>query len=86
MKGRILAFRQSRRVSNPRYAVVKPSIEGNYIGRKVVYTTLTGKKIAGKVRKHHGNALLVCFSRGLPGLALGSDVEFIPSSKAEEKS
>ena len=85
MKGRIIAFKQSRRVVSPRYAVVKPSQEGNYLGRKVVYTTPTGKRIVGKVREHHGDALLVRFSRGLPGQALGSEVEFLPAVKVVEK-
>ena len=79
MKGRIVAFRQSRRVVQPRYGIVKPYEDGNYLGKKVVYTTPTGKRIVGKVWKRHGSALLVRFSRGLPGQALGGEVEFVPA-------
>jgi ribosomal protein L35AE/L33A len=37
------------------------------------------------VWKPHGDALLVRFSRGLPGQALGSEVEFVPAVGAGEK-
>jgi len=78
-KGRITAFRQSRRVVHPRYAVVKPCDSGDYTGRKVVYVTPTGRRITGKVWKKHGSsALLVRFPRGLPGQALGAEVSFLP--------
>lgn len=85
MKGRIVAFRQSRRVVKPRYGIVKPYREGNYLGKKVVYRTPTGERIVGKVWKHHGDALVVRFSRGLPGQALGSEVEFFPMVGGGEK-
>ncbi len=70
---------------HPRYGIVKPCAEGNYLGKKVVYTTLAGKRIPGKVLRHHGDALLVRFSRGLPGQALGSEVELLPAAEVSEK-
>jgi large subunit ribosomal protein L35Ae len=47
------------------------------IGKKVVWKTTTGKEIVGKVSKAHGNsgAVLVRFDKGLPGQAIGTDVE-----------
>ncbi len=77
-KGRITGFRQSRRVVNPRYAVVKPYEDGDYTGRKVVYVTPGGKRITGKVWKRHGRGVLVRFPKGLPGQALGAEVSFLP--------
>ena len=70
---------------HPRYGIVKPYQDGNYLGKKVVYTTPAGKRIPGKVLRRHGDALLVRFSRGLPGQALGSEVEFLPAVKVVEK-
>ena len=47
------------------------------ISNTVEWTTPTGKKIIGNVRRAHGNngRVLVRFNKGLPGQALGSEVE-----------
>jgi large subunit ribosomal protein L35Ae len=47
------------------------------VGKKVTFTTRTGKKIEGEVRAPHGNkgAVRAIFERGLPGQALGTKVE-----------
>jgi large subunit ribosomal protein L35Ae len=47
------------------------------VGKRVVFKTATGKEIVGKVSKAHGNsgAVLARFEKGLPGQALGCDVE-----------
>ena len=47
------------------------------ISNTVEWTTPTGKKIVGNVRRAHGNNgyVLVRFNKGLPGQALGSEVE-----------
>jgi len=49
------------------------------IGRVVEWTTPSGKKITGKVAKAHGGkgTILVRFEKGLPGQALGTDVEIL---------
>lgn len=46
-------------------------------GKAVEWTTPSGKKIVGKVTKPHGNkgAVRVRFEKGLPGQALGTEVE-----------
>jgi len=47
------------------------------VGKRVVWKTTTGKEIVGKVSKAHGNsgAVLVRFDKGLPGQAIGTDVD-----------
>ncbi len=82
MEGRISSFRRGRHhtYSNQMIVVVdgyedKEDAE-ELVGKKVVYDT--GKKeIEGEVRDTHGNsgAIRVLFERGMPGQALGSEVE-----------
>ena len=50
-----------------------------YIGKKVVWRSKSGKKLAGKIVKTHGRngVLLSRFKKGLPGQAIGSSVEII---------
>ena len=50
-----------------------------HIGRKVVYTTSSGKKLIGKIlRLHGGNGIVRArFRRGLPSKAVGQDVAII---------
>jgi len=50
-----------------------------YIGRKVVWHSQTGKRIAGKVISTHGRGgiLLSRFRNSLPGQAIGTRVEII---------
>jgi len=47
------------------------------IGKTVTWTSITGKKIVGKISKAHGNsgALLARFDKGLPGQAIGTEVD-----------
>jgi large subunit ribosomal protein L35Ae len=47
------------------------------VGKRVVWKTQTGKEIVGRVSKAHGNsgAVLARFEKGLPGQALGTEVE-----------
>ena len=47
------------------------------IGKRVCWKTSTGKEIVGKISKAHGNsgAVLVRFDKGLPGQAIGTEVD-----------
>jgi len=83
MKGRLANYRQGvHTVTNNQYVV---KVEGvadrasanGIIGKRVVWKTLTGKEIVGKVSKAHGNsgAVLARFDKGLPGQAIGTEVE-----------
>jgi len=54
---------------------VKSKDEANKLaGKKVIWKTLTGKEIIGKITHAHGNngAMLVRFEKGLPGQAIGT--------------
>ncbi|MFN7088718.1 MAG: 50S ribosomal protein L35ae, partial [Candidatus Paceibacteria bacterium] len=84
MKGFIINYRGSLKVKKPKQMIVK--IEGidtkkdvsKVIGKKVTWTSPTGKKISGLITQPHGNkgAVRVLFSeKGLPGQALGQQVE-----------
>ncbi len=48
-----------------------------YVGKAVKWTTPSGKVIAGKVASSHGNggALRVVMEKGLPGQAVGTELE-----------
>jgi large subunit ribosomal protein L35Ae len=47
------------------------------VGKKVVWSTPSGKEIKGEVRAAHGNsgALRVLFEQGMPGQAIGTKVK-----------
>ncbi|MDI6655696.1 MAG: 50S ribosomal protein L35ae [Candidatus Hydrothermarchaeota archaeon] len=80
MNAKIVGFRGSRREMYSNYAVIETSEKNiaGLIGRKVVWKTKTGKTIAGKILRIHGKRLLAKFGRGLPGNAVGSEVEVKP--------
>lgn len=48
-----------------------------YVGKKVTFTTETGKQILGEVKSAHGNkgCIRAIFERGLPGQSLGKKVQ-----------
>lgn len=49
------------------------------VGKQVEWTTPSGNKITGRVDKIHGRkgSILVKFEKGLPGQALGTEVEIL---------
>ncbi|MEM2874181.1 MAG: 50S ribosomal protein L35ae [Candidatus Nanoarchaeia archaeon] len=84
MKGFIVNYRGSLKVKKPKQMIVK--VEGietkkdtsKIIGKKVVWTSPSGKKISGIITQAHGSkgAVRVLFSeKGLPGQAIGQKVE-----------
>jgi len=83
MKGKLMNFRQGVHTQYTNQYVVKvdgvedrQSAEG-IIGKRVCWKTAKGNEIVGKVSKAHGNsgAVLARFEKGLPGQAIGCDVE-----------
>lgn len=83
MKGKISNYRIGVHTQRTNQYIVsvdgvkdKKSADG-IVGKSVTFTTATGKKIVGSVSKAHGNsgAVLARFEKGLPGQALGADVE-----------
>ncbi len=85
MKGVIVNYRRGRHTFNPYQMIVK--IEGiknredaeKLIGKIVVWKTPSGKEIKGKITAPHGNkgAVRVRFEKGMPGQAIGAEVEVI---------
>ncbi len=84
MKGVIINYRGSLKVKKPKQMIVKA--EGidkkedvkKIVGKKVVWTSPSGKKIEGKITQAHGGkgAARVLFEeKGLPGQAIGTKVE-----------
>lgn len=85
MEAKVVNYRRGRHTGYTNQLILKPSgVESReeaakLVGRKVVWRTVTGKEIAGKVAKPHGDKgqVLVRFMKGLPGQALGTKAEIL---------
>lgn len=83
MKGRLVNYRRGVHTEYTNQYIVEVEGVGDrtsadgILGKKVTWKTTTGKEIVGKVSKAHGNsgAVLVRFDRGLPGQAIGTEVQ-----------
>ncbi|MFH0860929.1 MAG: 50S ribosomal protein L35ae [Candidatus Altiarchaeota archaeon] len=85
MKGTIVNYRGGRHTQKPNQLVVH--VEGvktkedskKLMKKKAVWTTPGGNKINGEVSKTHGGKgqVLVKFEKGLPGQALGTELEIV---------
>lgn len=83
MEGIINNFRRARAHQDTKHIII--SIDGidsrekasKYIGKKVMFTTPSGKEISGEVRSAHGNkgCIRAIFERSLPGQSLGQKVK-----------
>ena len=53
------------------------AMASKFIGKRVIWKSVAGKEIFGKVTQPHGTrgVLRIRFSRGLPGDAIGDKVE-----------
>lgn len=83
MKGRLINYRRGVHTEYTNQYIVevdgvkdRASASG-ILGKRVSWKTTTGKEIVGKVSKAHGNsgAVLARFDKGLPGQAIGTEVE-----------
>ncbi|MCX8174805.1 MAG: 50S ribosomal protein L35ae [Candidatus Micrarchaeota archaeon] len=83
MKGRISNYRRGVHTEYTNQYVIevdgvrdRQSAKG-MVGKRVVFKTQTGKEIVGRISKAHGNsgAVLARFEKGLPGQAIGAEVE-----------
>lgn len=82
MEGQIHNFRQAQHHQKPNHLIIL--VDGvdsrekaqKLVGKKVTWTTKTGKTIEGEIRAPHGNkgAVRAIFERGLPGQALTTKV------------
>ncbi len=85
MKGRVINYRGGMRTQRANQMIVLPENSSDkesaskLIGRKVEWTTPSGNKIVGKIRRPHGRkgAVIVKFNKGLPGQSLGTDVDIM---------
>jgi len=84
MKAIVMAYRGSYKTQNPKQMVLKPlgvdsKEEANkLVGKKVIWTSPSGKKLEGKISAAHGGngAVRAIFAdKGLPGQALGKQLE-----------
>jgi len=85
MKARIVNYRRGRHTMHSNQFLLE--IEGvdsralasQFIGRRIVWRTPGKKEIFGKITRPHGNngVLRARFSKGLPGTALGTEVEIL---------
>ncbi len=85
MKGRVVNYRGGRRTQYTNQFVILPEgvskkeEAGKILGKKVFWLTPSGKKISGEITRVHGGngAVIGRFEKGLPGQALGTDVEIL---------
>ncbi|HPC10293.1 MAG TPA: 50S ribosomal protein L35ae [archaeon] len=85
MQATILSNRRGIRVQNEKQYLLSINDPEKYktkkevvplLGKKVIYTTSTNKKIKGKIIATHGNkgVIRAKFEKGLPGTAIGETV------------
>jgi len=82
MKGKVVQFRRGRKRIHERHFILDINTESRedaqkFIGKKVVWTSPSGKKITGVITAPHGNKGLVraIFEKGLPGQARNTEIE-----------
>ena len=85
MQAKVVSFRRGRQRYKPRHFVLqienlssKDEAE-KFKGREVVWKSIAGREIKGKIAASHGNKGLVraIFERGLPGQAINTEVEVL---------
>ncbi len=83
MKGRVIQFRRGRHTIHERHFLIEIKGVSNreeaskFVGKKVVWTSSTGKIINGIVSSAHGNkgVIRAIFEKGLPGQAVTMEVD-----------
>ncbi len=83
MEGIINNFRRAKAHQNTKHIIISmTSVDSRekaakYVGKKVIFTTQTGKEISGEIRAAHGNkgCIRAIFERSLPGQSLGQKVK-----------
>ncbi len=89
MEAKITGFKGGRRTAYTDHPIIECT-EGKsseLIGKKIFWTTATGKTISGRIVKPHGKvAYLTRFDRSLPGNTVGDTVLFgSPAQKIKQK-
>ena len=82
MKARVVQFRRSLKRIHERHFILDVDVKdkeeaGKFVGKEVVWTSSSGKKIKGKISASHGNKGMVraIFEKGLPGQSVGTKVQ-----------
>ncbi len=85
MKGIVLSYRRGRHTQNPKQVIIR--VEGveskeeamKLVGKKVIWRSKSGKEIVGVITAPHGSKgkVRARFEKGLPGQALGTEVEIV---------
>jgi len=91
VNGIVVQFRRGRKTYKPRHFLIEVEKLSNresakeFVGKKVVWTSpgKEAKKINGLISSAHGNngVLRAIFERGLPGQAIGTEVEIESETK-----
>lgn len=85
MKARVINYRGGKRTQKTNQFILQPEKSNSkedaakLLGKKVEWTTSSGKKLVGEVTRVHGNsgAVVARFEKGLPGQALGTEIEIL---------
>ncbi|MBW3003474.1 50S ribosomal protein L35ae [Candidatus Woesearchaeota archaeon] len=83
MEAVIVNFRSGRHTQKDNHMILKVAGVENkekaaeLIGKKVVFTTSSGKELKGEVKSAHGNkgAVRAIFETGMPGQSVGKKVK-----------
>ncbi len=82
MKGIVVQFRRSRKRIHERHYLLDLGLTSReeakkMAGKEVVWKSVAGKEINGKISDAHGNKGLVraIFERGLPGQAMTTEID-----------
>ncbi len=81
----VINYRGGKRTQNNKQMVLKPTESTNkedaekLIGKKVEWSTSSGKKMEGKITRAHGpnGAVVAQFEKGLPGQAMGTKIQIL---------
>jgi ribosomal protein L35AE/L33A len=79
MKAKLIGFKGSRRTQNNQSCILDTDDKNpaGLIGKKVFWKTASGRAIQGKILHTHGkSSLLARFKKGIPGFAVGDELEF----------
>ena len=82
-KGKVIQFRRGRHTIHKRHFLIEIENVKNreeaskFVGKEVIWKSLAGKIIKGKISSAHGNKGVVraIFEKGLPGQAVTTEVE-----------
>ncbi|MFA5856351.1 MAG: 50S ribosomal protein L35ae [Candidatus Pacearchaeota archaeon] len=91
-KGTVQQFRRGRRRIHEKHFILDVHAKSiadasKYVGKTVIWTSPSGKKIQGKISSPHGSKGMVraIFEKGLPGQARNTDIEITETSSSTKE-